>query len=198
MPAVLFKEMERTDNKMAITLRYGRTAMDDEDIELLCQMTQGFARHVEIGTLWGGSAIAVALANPDLAIVCIDPFDGYYGSCDKWAMGDTPNMSKVEANMAHYGVRDRIRLIRAKSHPFPFTGTADTGFIDGDHSFETVRADWHSLAEAGCKRIAVHDMDDPEVTLAVKYAQFTSAEADLTFWNVLMETERMAVYERRL
>ena len=198
MQAVLRKEVGGKDREMAINLRFGRIAMDDADIDNLCAMVQGAKLHIEIGTLWGGSAIAVALANPELHVICIDPFEGYYGSYDKWAGGDTPNMSKAEANMAAHGVRDRIRLIRAKSQPFPFTGTADTGFIDGDHSFETVQADWHSLDAAGCKRIAVHDMDDPDVARAVKYAQYANAEIYLTFWNLLMETKRMAVFERRL
>ena len=195
MPVVLRKEVGGNDNKMAITLRYGRTAMDDDDIANLCEMVQGAQTHIEIGTLWGGSAIAVALANTELQVICIDPFIGYYGTYDKWS-GDTPNMSKVEANMAAHGVRDRIRLIRAKSQPFPFTGKADTGFIDGDHSYETVWADWHSLDAAGCKRIAVHDMDDPEVLRAVTRAQVDGKTFWLIYWQVIMETKRMAVFER--
>ena len=196
MPAVLRKEVGGKNREMAITLRFGRTAMDDADIINLCAMVHGAKTHIEIGTLWGGSAIAVALANTDLQVICIDPFDGYYGGYDRWGGGDTPNMSKAEANMAAHGVRDRIRLIRAKSQPFPFTGTADTGFIDGDHSYETVWADWHSLDAAGCKRIAVHDMDDPEVLRAVTRAQVDGKTFWLIYWQVIMETKRIAGFER--
>lgn len=197
MPAVLFKEMGSTNYEMAITLRYGRTAMDDEDIELLCQMTQGFARHVEIGTLWGGSAIAVALANPDLSIVCIDPFDGYYGTYDKWAQGDTPTIQKVMANIYNFGVEKRIQLVQARSKPWPVEGKFDTAFIDGDHNYFTVVDDWDSCRWSGCKRIAVHDWDDPDVKAAVEDRitdeRKTYEQHD---WKVWAQTKRMTIFER--
>lgn len=169
-----------------MNLLYGRVAMADDDMALLGQMVQGAKAHVEIGTLWGGSAIAALYANREMHVTCIDPFLGYYGEPDKWAGYDVPSLDKVRANLACHGMLDRVTLIQALSVPFPTYETFDTGLIDGDHAPEVVRADWGNLVKAGCKRIACHDMDDEDVAAVVEDA----AQG----WTIFGETKRMRVY----
>ena len=148
-------------------LVYGRIAISDAELELLCQITQNAKMYVEIGTLWGGSAITVALNNPHILVTAIDPMIGYYGGADEWAGGLTPSAQTLAANTEKNGVKDRVRLVEEYSHPFPLPGMAfDVGLIDGDHSYGAVYLDWLSLADI-CSVIAVHDMSDPQVLRAV-------------------------------
>jgi len=174
-----------------MNLLHGRTAMADDDLDLLRAMVQDMETYIEIGTLWGGSVITAALANEKLQCVCIDPFQGYYGGIDKWSEDSYPTFNKVLQNITAAGLSARIALVQGYSKPFPMPRgyQFDCGLIDGDHTPEMVKHDWGCLVEHGCKRIAAHDIDDPDVEQALW-------ECVDDGWAVFGETERMRVYER--
>lgn len=148
--------------------------MLEDEVQALRRMVVGKSSYVEIGTLWGGSAIEAATAEPKLQVYAIDPFNGYYGGADKWVCGRreiTPRIEDVIANLVDAGVNDRVTLVRSKSDPFPLPNMMfDCGFIDGDHAFETVLQDWRNLS-ARCKTVAFHDVDDPDVARVVTSAK---------------------------
>ena len=62
--------------------KHGDIPLDNLDILLKYVLLAGGGNHLEIGTLFGGSAIAVALMKDDVEqtgiIVCVDPLNGYY------------------------------------------------------------------------------------------------------------------------
>ncbi len=174
------------------TLKNGRIAMSDEDVIALCLMTKDAKTYVEIGTLWGGSAIEVALANPELRLWCIDIFDGYYGGVDHWSGGQTPSLDMVRENLEFAGVADRTTLVKAKSDPFPLAGMEfDAGFIDGDHSADAVLNDWINLSSR-CRAVAFHDVDDPAVAGVIE--KYVRADGD---WKQTYRTRRLICFKRR-
>ena len=173
-------------------MKHGRIAMSDEDVIALCLMTKDAKTYVEIGTLWGGSAIEVALANPGLRLWCIDPFEGYYGDIDEWADRQKPTIGHVRENLEFAGVADRVTLVQASSDPFPLPDMEfDAGFIDGDHSADAVLNDWISLSTR-CKAVAFHDVDDLSVAGVIE--KYVRADED---WKQTYRTKRLICFKRR-
>ena len=173
-------------------MKHGRIAMDNKDVAALRRMTDGANSYVEIGTLWGGSAIEVARANPLIHIWCIDPFNGYYDGKDDWTNGEQfASIKLVTENMEEAGVLDRVILVQANSYPFPLPDlTFDTGLVDGCHTPECVRQDIDSL-KVRCGKIAVHDIDDHAVNEVVnEYLVGDPA------WRKTDATRRIAVFEK--
>lgn len=112
--------------------------------------------HVEIGTLHGGSLVATLMALNDAHsshnVICIDPLDGYYGGAidphssvpvDRETVEENVNLfgfskSQVEI-IQHYSTeKDAIDAVRERK--------VASLFIDGDHSYEGVKADWVNYA----------------------------------------------------
>jgi len=150
-------------------MKHGRAAMTEDELAYLARLVQGAKRYIEIGTLWGGSAIAAALANPKLRITCIDPFTGYYGDKLDPYIGDAPTAEAFWENCEAAGVRDRIRLIQAKSYPFPISTRErfDVGLVDGDHSEEATINDITNLYPL-CACVLVHDIDRAYIQAAIQ------------------------------
>ena len=140
----------------------GRVAnmMDNKEtnnVEVVMEyvLRAGGGNHLEIGTLFGGSAIPVALAKKKYdqtgMVVCVDPLDGYYQ--DKY-----PDLSMVDKisntpvtpttlfqNIDTFGVADRVLVLRSKSEAI--TNLVDmrftTAYIDGDHWEGVPWDDWN-------------------------------------------------------
>lgn len=115
------------------------------------QQTRGDV--LEIGRLLGGSTVLLAMATegsaPARRIVSLDIAPRHRAEC--------------EVFFARPGVRERLDLRVGDSHR-PLAGDERFGllFIDGDHSYEGVRADtcahWSRLTSAGPGGLAVfHD-----------------------------------------
>lgn len=117
--------------------------------------------HVEIGTMWGGSAILTAMFKPVGKIYTIDPLteNAYYGSSD-WD-GERPTVVDLQENIEYFGLSNRIVHVNAWSDPFPLKDQFfDTAFIDGDHTFKGAMADFINLHDRVNFHILFDDLDD--------------------------------------
>jgi hypothetical protein len=138
--------------------------------------------HLEIGTLFGGSAIFAALVkqDPELAgkVVCIDPLDGYYnnhpkgGPIDK-GTGLSPSRELVEQNAEHFGVE--LEIVQALSDPFPLQlmgRVFSTAYIDGDHWGDMPSRDWRNVKDIVTDFVIFDNYDrrHPAVRMAAENA----------------------------
>lgn len=173
----------------------GRIAMSAEDAALVEKYAALCYTWCEIGTLWGGSAILAALANPELQVTCIDPMQGYYGEKDKWVgMGELPTVSKFRANLELFEVSNRVLLIQANSVPFPCVDHFDGFLIDGDHSPEVVAEDIVNAQKHASKYILIHDTNDGNIQAVIE------REIAWGMWRDVEASPRMRVfgYARKL
>ncbi len=125
----------------------------------------GDGDHLEIGTLFGGSAILAACIKEELGlsgrIVCVDPLDGYYGRGIDPISKTEVTKEQVISNAEMFGVEGRLRIISKMSQPWPFAlrRRFASAFIDGDHKFDGAMSDWVA-AEAQVDRIVLLDNYD--------------------------------------
>ncbi len=140
----------------------------------------GGGNHLEIGTLFGGSAIPVALAKKKYdqsgMVVCVDPLNGYYQ--DKWPRANmVDKVSKTPVtptilfqNIDTFGVGDRVMVLRSKSEAIAnlvdmqFT----TAYIDGDHWEGAPLNDWNLVKDITSRYVIFDNLD--EFHIDVMYA----------------------------
>jgi predicted O-methyltransferase YrrM len=130
-------------------------------IELACLARNAAGRRaaVEIGTFQGVSArvIAKALA-ADGKLYCIDPWD---------PVGDAENavFTIAKRHFRRSGVQSRFVLLQGTSRTMAAAVPAslDFVFIDGDHSYEGLAADWEMVAPrmASGGVVCLHDTTVP-------------------------------------
>jgi hypothetical protein len=137
----------------------GRLADECGNTALVVQaaLLSGPGDHVEIGTLFGGSAIAVALAKERRglagAVYCIDPLDGYYlGTPFAYpvdpVIGEPICEATVRQNAQAFGVSERFIILRKRSSPWPeeLQGREFvSAYIDGDHWGQGPLDDWYNV-----------------------------------------------------
>ncbi len=111
--------------------------------------------HVDIGSLFGASAIAVALMKKELGhkgkVYCIDPYDeeerktqARVNLIPEELLSASPK--ELMENAKHFDVE--LTLIREKSHPWPKElkdAVFVTAYIDGDHIGDAPRDDFENL-----------------------------------------------------
>lgn len=125
----------------------------------------GDGDHLEIGTLFGGSAILAAKIKQRMGhrgkVVCVDPMIEHWGTF--------PTKDVLMGNAEAFGVE--LELITEYSHPWPL---GDRQFVsvlvDGDHSLDACQRDWDNVKEhTGAKYVAFHDYDEahPDVRQVV-------------------------------
>ena len=133
----------------------------------------GGGDHLEIGTLFGGSAIVAALvkqgAGLEGKVYCVDPLDGYYRDMCNYKDNIDPESGIpvspeiVMQNAKRFGVEDRLAIIPKKSHPFPEELKHKrfiTALIDGDHWAEMPWLDWMSVKDKVNKYVMFDNYDD--------------------------------------
>ncbi|GAH78396.1 unnamed protein product, partial [marine sediment metagenome] len=154
---------------------YGDIELDNVDVLLKFVSKAGGGNHLEIGTLYGGSAIAVALLKEELfqdgIVVCIDPLEGYYGNGDVSGVLVTPQI--LFHNIDTFEVGNRILVMKAKSQPCANLGIKfTTAYIDGDHKFEVPLMDWLCVKDVVQKYVIFDNCDDkhPAVQIACMVA----------------------------
>ena len=128
------------------------------DAALLSQIAYdtGNTHHLEIGTLFGSTAIQVAKTKQEFDlqgdVFCVDNFT----YLSEWA---SPEL--VKENADKFGVADRIHVVKANSWPLPpplesmFFGSS---YIDAAHDFGHCQRDWLTVKDIS-RMVAFHDYD---------------------------------------
>lgn len=150
--------------------------------------------HVEIGSQWGGTALIAAMMQTTKGhVYCIDPIteNGYYGGVDP-ATHLIPHAKYFNANMKRFRATNHVTLIDKPSSPWPFPGTCDTAFIDGDHSLPVVAYDWMNIRER-CTRYVVFDNIEKEFPHVQEV--FDMACNDKS-WRLVALVQEVGVVER--
>jgi predicted O-methyltransferase YrrM len=142
--------------------------------ELAKGLTEPKPRAVEIGSWQGKSTICIARGlrdKPQTMLTCIDPFDasGDNESSDEYGNRATdlggPLRRAFEENLKAADVRDIVDVRPGLSHEHAasFKEPIDLLFLDGNHSYESVRRDfeeWAPKIRAG-GFLAMHDVVHP-------------------------------------
>ena len=184
---------------------HGRVYLRPAEVQLLAGYVSGaIGDHVEIGTLWGGSAIIAALAKRDAdrseMVITIDSMDTKF-----WLEGDPmglgiPTLDKVIDNFNFFNVMNEIVLMAAKSFPWPLplSNRFGTAFIDGDHHTDSVRQDFYS-AGAIAPILLFHDYDPQhkihKTGVVETLDQLVAQHQDE--WERVEHTETILVVRRR-
>jgi len=150
---------------------------------------------LEIGAFLGRST--VAMARTATLVVSVDHHRGSAehqpiagaGAFVPWTI-DPADPAKIDtarqflANLAHYGVRDRVMAVVADaSLALPLLAPRSFGlaFVDGGHDYETARRDIeHALRLVGPDSFVVcHDGHDAEVRRAIDAAALAQSLAPI-------------------
>jgi len=158
----------------------GRSIIDPHNAGILAQSVANAKHgdHLEIGTLFGASAILVACVKKEFgsggSVYTVDPLEyGKLTFTDKLT-GVMATSEIVIENADKLGVADRIIPITEKSYPWPFESdkTFASGYIDGDHWNGMPMRDWLNMKEKVTYTIAFDDycIGKTEVIDAVNFA----------------------------
>ena len=145
----------------------GRLATPVDELRALYNaiLDAGPGDHVEIGCLWGGTAIVAAIIKEQFNlpghVYTIDPMAGGWWDTQDPAVKLQPTPGRVLDNFVRFNVAHRISVIRCKSHPWPLPSDIHpvSIFIDGDHEYRGVKVDAQMVKKLGAKIIAFHDYD---------------------------------------
>ncbi len=164
--------------------------MSPEELDLLGRTVAAPGDHCEIGSLWGGTAIAAARAKATGKIVCIDPFTD---SDAGWKNNPKPSPDVFWENIDQAGLRDRVELHVGVSAPWPFPQSRKfaTVLIDGNHNAPWPETDWES-ARCVTDVILLHDVNWHEPAVARLDAR---VQAD-PGWRLRDQAKFLYVYER--
>lgn len=144
----------------------GRYAGEPYDWGLTAQMIvwANGGDHLEIGTLFGGSAILAALTKIEFnlsgQVVCVDPLNSYYGNPVDVQSNTNVTVDAVRRNTDLFGVNDRLELVTELSKPWPLGERRFvSAFIDGAHDYDTVMSDWLNCSRLVDKVIQFDNYD---------------------------------------
>jgi len=175
----------------------GRLALASEaEAGLLAEIVRYCSgAHVEIGCLWGGTAIVAALAKAAGAVITIDPMTGGWWDTLDPAVRERPTPAAVLDNFLMFDVAHKISIVREKSDPWPLPVELlpDTILIDGDHSYEGALADWRNAVIYARRYILVHDCDERHPGVQRMVEETAMSEP---CWSELCRVETMIVFER--
>jgi predicted O-methyltransferase YrrM len=128
-------------------LNRGIASLDLDEAAYLYRLVRalGPATIAEIGRFRGGGTFLLAAAMPDGSRLVSYDTHLKVGAPDAGAELD----SELRAALARYGLADRVELVVGDSRSAPAPAEpCDLVFLDGDHSYEGVRADyerWETL-----------------------------------------------------
>lgn len=137
--------------------RIGITKVEADYLETLYKGFRGL--HIEVGCLWGATALLAVLAKPAGHVVTIDYMKfGYWDDGDPDCNRKKPTPGAILDNLARFGVSHRVSVYKGPSYPFPLPNLKpDTAFIDAAHEFEGCVHDWQSLKDITKHVIIFHD-----------------------------------------
>lgn len=153
---------------------------------LLCQaiVNSGDGDYVEIGSLYGGSAITVALTKKEFNL------KGFV-----WCI--EPNPRDIYNNAKLFGVQDKIIVYQTPSEEMVWGDyTFSCGFIDGDHREPNPELDWRMLEYRVNRYIIFDDYDKSE-----KGVEFAVRDVLLDYesdWKPVHISDAIVIFERRL
>ena len=191
--------------------RGGRAADAGISLPFLLSMAAaaGDGDHVDIGSLYGASAIGVALIKKELGlkgdVYCIDPYDQKKRDAVVKADPrlDSPISATPEellANAEHFGVK--LTLIRKNSHPWPEElkdKVFVSAYIDGDHLGEAPMNDFLNLRGRVTGYIGTDNFEE-EYEDVVKMMLFAASQEDWFLWykNMVFAALRRVLPSRSL
>lgn len=162
--------------------------------------------HAEIGTLFGGGALIAAKAlvdaGSDGSFLTIDPLAGYYGETRDPLSGLPVDLATVRANLTRSGLSERVVVVQARSLDASVLSFLERPlsslWIDGDHSYAGVVADWLRFSPrvrpGGCVLFDnVNDPHWPDVSLAIDSAILPTAP----HWKRVAQVDRGLVLQHR-
>ena len=175
-----------TEVTKALAERGGRAADNGVSLPFLGSMAAlaGDGDHVDIGALYGASAITVALVKKRLGlkgdIYCIDPYDAETRNKNVRGTGLSSPVSatpeELLKNAEFFGVE--LKLIQKPSHPWPEElkdNVFATAYIDGDHGGEAPTNDFLNLRGRVTDYIGTDNFESeyPDVVRMVLFASGT-------------------------
>jgi len=157
--------------------KFGNKKLDTVDRLLEYVEKAGGGNHLEIGTLYGGSAIAVAILkewlDQDGMIVCIDPLAGYYSKPEDIS-GVPVDAQTLFVNIDRFQVGNRILVMQTYSQEVYYLDMQfSTAYIDGDHKNGTPLHDWNLVKDRVSRYVIFDNCSDqhPDVMEACKIAK---------------------------
>jgi len=137
----------------------GRVGITKAEAEVMAKYLDD-GLHIEIGTLWGGSAILASQAKPGGKVVTVDPMNSGWWLSQDPVVGIAPSHEIVNLNIERLSGCP-VQSVKGYSTEY-LRGhePCSTLLIDGDHSYEAIRADWFVAREIAESYIFVHDYDE--------------------------------------
>ena len=99
----------------------GRIGITEDEAGLLIDVIRPDDLYVEIGCLWGGTAVLAGLHAE--RVISVDFMKGlYWDEGDPMVGGERVRPGAVLDNLALFGVAHKVSLVRAGSFPWPLPG----------------------------------------------------------------------------
>jgi predicted O-methyltransferase YrrM len=163
---IITKVSQKIRGRLANT--YGDIRLNNANTLLKYVALGGHGNYLEIGTLFGGSAIAVALLKNELwqdgMVVCIDPLDGYYfrrTAIEIDQSGFEVSPATLFYNIDEFGVGNRIMVVKSYSEDVYYLDMDFTvAYIDGDHHGFAPTNDWILVKDKTSKYVIFDNCDD--------------------------------------
>jgi predicted O-methyltransferase YrrM len=155
----------------------------DGGILAQCVKNIGSADYLEMGSLFGASAILAALTKKTYGfggkVVCIDDLEMFERKEDV-----------IYNNAELFGVRDYIEVKVARTFPYPLDKKRKFGcvYIDAAHDYQNCKQDWMSAREVSDKYVAFHDYD-------MAHAGVVKAVSEV-HWPIVHVASHTAVVEK--
>ena len=185
-----------------LSIMTGRLALISEaEAALLARYAAIPGDHIDIGCLWGGTAILVALAKRDAGVpgkvITIDPMTGGWWDSEDPAVKLKPSLELVLENLEKFHLHDNnVQVVVKKSDPWPLSKRIHpvSILIDGDHRYEATAADWRNASATTARYILFHDYASPKHP-GVQKAVDELACVDPN-WKVVEQDDSMIIFEK--
>lgn len=160
-----------------------------------CIKLAGDGDHLEIGSMWGGSAIIAALVKKREGIagkvVCVDPFRDWDFSPD--FPGGHPDKDIFWKNMKTMHVKSMVELVCEYSDPWPLGDRQfASALVDGDHAGNWPLIDWHNVKEH-TDLVIYHDLYAREQSVMKAVAEIR-ADSE---WEEIGQVGSLAAWRRK-
>ncbi len=133
-----------------------RYAGRPEDAGILAQCVANCkGDYLEIGSLYGASAIVAALFGNG-HVYCVDIFEPY-----STKPGARPSPELLLQNASNWGAEKKITPFKHRHPPLPAKlehVRFDIAYIDGDHTHEGSLADWENIEHRVDRYVLFHDV----------------------------------------